>query len=54
MRLKEATPSEAATIVRELRVPREAVPTELLARAEVWEALLEGMPDRDGAQPRHR
>lgn len=43
-RLKEAQPNEAAKIVREARIPREAVPTELLNSAEVWEALLEGMP----------
>ncbi|MEQ1933031.1 MAG: TROVE domain-containing protein [Fimbriimonadaceae bacterium] len=35
---------EAATLIRENRIPREAVPTSLLAEAEVWEALLEAMP----------
>ncbi len=35
---------EAANVIRTHRVPREAVPTELLAHAEVWEALLADMP----------
>lgn len=39
-----ATPAQAATAIREARLPREAVPTELLGSAEVWEALLEEMP----------
>lgn len=44
-RLKSVTSSvEAGRIVRESRLPREAVPTEMLNYAEVWEALLEGMP----------
>ena len=34
----------AAELVREYGLPREAVPTEHLASAEVWEALLEDMP----------
>ena len=39
-----ATPAGAAQAIREARLPREAVPTELLNSAEVWEALLEEMP----------
>jgi 60 kDa SS-A/Ro ribonucleoprotein len=35
---------EAANVIRTHRVPREAVPTELLTHAEVWEALLADMP----------
>lgn len=35
---------EAARIIRESRLPREAVPTELLAHEKVWEALFESMP----------
>lgn len=42
--LRAAEASQAAKIVREFRIPREAVPTELLTRADVWEALLEAMP----------
>ena len=38
------TPARAAALVREYRLPREAVPTELLSSAEVWEALLDDMP----------
>jgi len=37
-------PSEAARLIGERRIPREAVPTELLNHREVWEALLEDMP----------
>ncbi|KAB2906537.1 MAG: TROVE domain-containing protein [Kofleriaceae bacterium] len=37
-------PREAANVIRTHRVPREAVPTELLTHAEVWEALLADMP----------
>lgn len=36
--------SEAAELIREKRLPREAVPTELLREAEVWRALSEEMP----------
>ncbi len=44
-KLKTAADStEAAKIIREAKLPREAVPTELLNHAEVWEALLEEMP----------
>jgi 60 kDa SS-A/Ro ribonucleoprotein len=35
---------EAANVIRTHRVPREAVPTELLTHAEVWDALLGDMP----------
>jgi 60 kDa SS-A/Ro ribonucleoprotein len=38
------TPARVAELVREYRLPREAVPTEHLASPEVWEALLEDMP----------
>lgn len=37
-------PSEAARLIGERRIPREAVPTELLNHREVWEALLVDMP----------
>src|SRR6476620_4891939 len=36
--------SETAALVREYRLPREALETEHLTSAEVWEALLENMP----------
>jgi 60 kDa SS-A/Ro ribonucleoprotein len=39
-----STPSETAALVRDLGLPREAVQTEHLTSAEVWEALLEDMP----------
>jgi 60 kDa SS-A/Ro ribonucleoprotein len=42
--LKSATQREAAALVREARLPREAVPTQLLREPEVWEALLAEMP----------
>lgn len=35
---------EAAYLIRDTRLPREAVPTELLTQREVWGALLEEMP----------
>jgi 60 kDa SS-A/Ro ribonucleoprotein len=38
------TPGRTAELVREYGLPREAVPTDHLAAAEVWEALLEDMP----------
>jgi 60 kDa SS-A/Ro ribonucleoprotein len=38
------TPARAAELVRDYGLPREAVPSELLTSAEVWEALLEDMP----------
>ena len=37
-------PARAAELVREHRLTREMLPTELLREAVVWEALLEGMP----------
>lgn len=44
-RLKAVTDAaEASKIIREAKLPREAVPTELLTEPEVWEALLEEMP----------
>ncbi|HEX8272706.1 MAG TPA: TROVE domain-containing protein [Longimicrobiaceae bacterium] len=39
-----ATPARAAELVREHRLTREMLPTELLREAAVWEALLEEMP----------
>ena len=39
-----ATPAEAAELVREYGLPREALQTEHLTSPEVWEALLEDMP----------
>ena len=38
------TPAEAAELVREYGLPREAVRSEHLASPEVWEALLDDMP----------
>jgi 60 kDa SS-A/Ro ribonucleoprotein len=38
------TPARAAELVREYGLPREALPSGLLASAEVWEALLDDMP----------
>lgn len=38
------TPAETAQLVREYRLPREALRPEHLADREVWEALLEDMP----------
>jgi len=43
-RLKTADAKAAAAIIRDNRVPREAIPTELLKEPQVWEALLEDMP----------
>lgn len=40
----ETRPEDAAKAIREARLPREAVPTELLGKPEVWEALLDEMP----------
>ena len=42
--LKSASVDQAVAIVREFKVPREALPTELLNEAKIWEALLEDMP----------
>ena len=39
-----ATARESAALVREYRLPREALQPEHLTSAEVWSALLEGMP----------
>jgi 60 kDa SS-A/Ro ribonucleoprotein len=39
-----ATPRETAALVREYGLPREALQPEHLTSAEVWEALLDGMP----------
>jgi 60 kDa SS-A/Ro ribonucleoprotein len=38
------TPRETAALVRDYRLPREAVQTDHLASPDVWEALLEDMP----------
>jgi 60 kDa SS-A/Ro ribonucleoprotein len=44
-RVKTLTePAEVARVVRDERLPREAVPTEFLTAPEVWEALLAEMP----------
>src|SRR5919198_4737871 len=44
-RAQEAsTPRESAALVREYRLPREALRPEHLTSAEVWEALLDEMP----------
>lgn len=43
-KLKSADAKIAVEIIRDCRVPREAVPTELLKEPKVWEALLEDMP----------
>jgi 60 kDa SS-A/Ro ribonucleoprotein len=37
-------PKEAARLVREYRLPREAIPTELLTEPALWDALLPAMP----------
>src|SRR5205807_2157925 len=39
-----AAPRESAALVREYRLPREAVKPEHLTSPDVWEALLEDMP----------
>jgi 60 kDa SS-A/Ro ribonucleoprotein len=39
-----ATPSESAALVREYRLPREALQPEHLTSPEVWDALLDDMP----------
>jgi 60 kDa SS-A/Ro ribonucleoprotein len=45
VRAQEAeTPARTADLVREYRLPREAVKSEHLSSREVWEALLEDMP----------
>lgn len=40
----ETDSKRAAVLIRDYNLPREALPTELLNSAEVWEALLPGMP----------
>lgn len=42
--LRNASVADAARLIREFRIPREAVPTQLLTDANVWQALLESMP----------
>ena len=42
--LRHMSPLEAARVIRVYRLTREMVPTELLAHAVVWDALLERMP----------
>jgi len=42
--LPHLAPNEAAKVISEAKLTREMVPTELLAHAVVWEALLERMP----------
>jgi 60 kDa SS-A/Ro ribonucleoprotein len=42
--LASMTPSEAARVIRIYRFTREMIPTQLLSHADVWEALLDGMP----------
>lgn len=41
---KVTTAQEAAALIREFRIPREAVPTEFLTERAVWDALLQNMP----------
>jgi len=41
---RQTAPKEAAKLIREYKLPREVVPTELLNSPEVWEALLVDMP----------
>lgn len=43
-RVKSADLDEVVEIIRETRLPREALPTELLTKPEVWEAMLDDMP----------
>ncbi|HEX6536809.1 MAG TPA: TROVE domain-containing protein [Gemmatimonadaceae bacterium] len=42
--IRHMAPAEAARVIRIYRLTREMVPTEHLAHAVVWEALLDGMP----------
>src|SRR5689334_4830126 len=42
--LAHLAPNEAATVIANMKLTREMVPTELLTHAVVWEALLERMP----------
>ena len=41
---RTADAAEAVRLIRDADLPRESLPTELLTRPEVWEALLERMP----------
>ena len=41
---RATTPAEVVALIREHGLPRECVPTALLNKPEVWEALLDGMP----------
>ncbi len=43
-KLKGLTGNDAARLVRDARIPREAVPTELLNEPMTWDALLQDMP----------
>ena len=42
--IRSMTPREAASVIRIYKLSREMLPTELLAHAEVWDALLDSMP----------
>jgi 60 kDa SS-A/Ro ribonucleoprotein len=42
--LAHLAPNEAATVIRDMKLTREMLPTELLTHAVVWDALLERMP----------
>jgi 60 kDa SS-A/Ro ribonucleoprotein len=44
IRKAEASPKEAIKLIRDYNLPREVVPTQLLTRADVWDALLTNMP----------
>ncbi|MGE0549369.1 MAG: TROVE domain-containing protein [Kofleriaceae bacterium] len=42
--LEQLDQASGARLIRELRIPRECVPTEWLSSPEIWDALLEAMP----------
>jgi 60 kDa SS-A/Ro ribonucleoprotein len=42
--IRSMKPREAASVIRIYKLTREMIPTELLTSAEVWDALLDGMP----------
>ncbi|HEY9450290.1 MAG TPA: TROVE domain-containing protein [Gemmatimonadaceae bacterium] len=42
--IRSMQPREAASVIRIYKLTREMLPTELLAHAEVWDALLDSMP----------
>jgi 60 kDa SS-A/Ro ribonucleoprotein len=42
--IRSMNPREAASVIRIYKLTREMLPTELLAQAEVWDALLDAMP----------